>query len=334
MAVSLFSEIIDKINTNILDNLEAFTDNVITSITPIVTIMVAIYIAFQGYLLFRGAIAEPILDIVYKILKLVVIVAICLNGGRYLSLIADTAFNGTEEFVSSIVGGESKTFAERIDEFYAQQEVILDAIYEEYSGWTSGIGDAIYRMVLSAIVTFSFFICGALLILNWLIAKILLGVLLIIGPIFIACLIFENTKSLFFSWFGQIVSNIVLLILSSVLGQLVISLIITEINNIDTKGAIDISSLVALLVLPLVVAYVYYKFLGSVSSAIGGGFTYAGSSPIGWALGKLTGVSLRGAQNGGSWARHRAEKGYSGAKTRFQNRKEHSASRKIDTLNN
>ncbi|MGY0400244.1 MAG: type IV secretion system protein [Ostreibacterium sp.] len=278
---SIILNMVNAVDKNLIEEAKKGSDRVITAIAPLVKAMLAIYIILQGYLMMRGAINEPIIDTTYKLVKISVIAyfALHISGGSID--IVSFFNNGTDDFTNKIMGGNGGSFADQIDDFFDGKQVIINQIEVKYS---SGISKEIAGFFLKLLVSAIYFFCAICMILNWLVAKIMLTLLLIVGPIFIACLILEQTKSLFFNWLAQVVSNVCLLVLSTLLGKLVVDLVNAQVDPNDS--IISLSAIMAVLLLPIVVCYIYVKFLSGIASALGGGFTISSEGAISKAIAK------------------------------------------------
>ncbi len=273
------------VDTKILDVVIRLASNVITTIAPIVKAIVIIYIMLQGYLMMRGAIAEPIIDIIYKLLKISVILFLCLNVTGYTNNIVNFFNQGTDDFTNQIMGVNNidvESFASQLDQFEARKENIIRLI-RGYDFDGPSHPDSVSEFFYELVVNLIFFFCNVFMLINWLTAKIMLSVLLMLGPIFIACLILEQTKSLFFSWLGQVISNTILLVLSTILGKIVLEMILT--SRIDEES-FTTDVLIADFFLAIIICYIYYRFLSGIANALGGGFTINSDGAVGNAIAK------------------------------------------------
>lgn len=198
--------------TYISDN----TARVAVVLEPAIVTLAILYVAIWGYLHLVGRVEEPFVAGVKRIVVLAVILGASLSLWLYNALIVDTFFNAPSQFVAAMVGAyDSVSIVDRImltasdaATLLVQKGGIFDGDFSYYLA-----GFAVYLIVgLTAIYT----------IFLLTLSRIALSVLLALGPLFIAFLLFDTTKRFFESWIAQMANYAFIAILAALVSALML----------------------------------------------------------------------------------------------------------------
>lgn len=181
---------------------------------------VTIYIILLGLAILRGAVEYPFREFVYRGMKLAALVfAVTTLYGASVSLftmdglprdvanaVGGPSVNGLGDFFDQIVRGASNTVV-KITEI---QDARTAAAGKNLVGLPNNIIEifftGIYCLILMVLAILSaalgFTICAF--------ALFSLALLAVVGPIFVAALLFESTRSFFFSWLGSVINYVML----------------------------------------------------------------------------------------------------------------------------
>lgn len=181
---------------------------------------VTIYIILLGLAILRGAVEYPFREFVYRGMKLAALVfAVTTLYGASVSLftmdglprdvataVGGPSVNGLGDFFDQIVRGASNTVV-KITEI---QDARTAAAGKNLVGLPNNIVEifftGIYCLILMVLAILSaalgFTICAF--------ALFSLALLAVVGPIFVAALLFESTRSFFFSWLGSVINYVML----------------------------------------------------------------------------------------------------------------------------
>ncbi|WP_419756235.1 type IV secretion system protein [Brevundimonas sp.] len=182
-------------------------------------IALVLYVVLYGIAILRGAISEPVRDFTVRSIKLALLYALATTNA-YSTFVTEPLFTGLPGALTQAVSGEGvPSVGAAFDEFFAYAAWLGEDISRDASAFNPG------PYVVSAGV----FIIGALAAaLGFgvvLVAKLALALLVTLGPIFIACALFDATRRFFFGWLSQAVNYLVLFALIIVIFQLVLSLV-------------------------------------------------------------------------------------------------------------
>ena len=176
-----------------------------SAISGLLTALLTIYVAIMGYRLLLGQSQLRVSDFALNAVKLGVVIALATQWDTYQTVVFDILFRGPQQLAGMIAG------AVHPDSTLLQGDVFdgLQTAFDELSGFGAGYashsppsaspllggaGFAAFLLTSSA----SILLLSTLGVL--LVAKIVLGLLLAIGPLFIALLLFESTRGVFEGW--------------------------------------------------------------------------------------------------------------------------------------
>ncbi|WP_413623776.1 type IV secretion system protein [Luteibacter sp. Lutesp34] len=161
-------------------------------------VILTVWIMFQGYRIVTGQSQRPMMALVGDSLKATLIVFIATTAAMGSSAAYWTLTDGMAGAITSYVTDEADSPFEMIDSNLAQMEgalAIIDSLdtggnqatqdAKDRDRWFTGIGIAGPSVI-----------AGAMLLLN----KIAIALFVGFGPLFIMCLLFEQTKQLFSKW--------------------------------------------------------------------------------------------------------------------------------------
>jgi type IV secretion system protein VirB6 len=170
-----------------------------TIVGYVATVVLTVWIMFQGFRIVTGQSRQPMMALVGDALKATLIVFIASTAAASSSSVYWTLSDGMSSAIASYVTDEDDASPfKSIDSNLAGLELamgVIDAVDtggdasaqddKDRDRWFTGVGIAGPSVI-----------AGAMLLLN----KIALALFIGFGPIFILCLLFEQTKQLFQKW--------------------------------------------------------------------------------------------------------------------------------------
>lgn len=194
-----FKLIFDFIDTEI----ETFRHNLMTGLIEWIllfgTIMITVWIIFQGWLIVTGRSREPMMALVTQAMKVVMITLLATSfsfGGQSISNLLS---NTLPKAVTGLVSTEEDNPAVEIDRNLAYMQLIT-GLMDGYAATSSGEGwkeqiDKASNM--SAVGVAGPAVIGGALLLTY---KVALALFVGLGPLFILTLLFNSTKPMFAKW--------------------------------------------------------------------------------------------------------------------------------------
>lgn len=295
----IFTTIFNNVEAGLQTYLNERVGAVIQVVEQPLRIAAVLYIVLFGIAILRGAIDEPFMDFALRAMKLVFIVFLVTTAG-YNQYVTGPLFNDLPDLIGNAVSGSTGNVGATFDSLMSRGFELAQRISEE-GGWFE-VGPATYSLavyIAAALMAAIGFTVAT-------IVKVVLAILVAIGPIFIACALFEATRRFFFGWLSQCVNYILLFALTLAMMELVLSLTDSVYPTFQGLNA-DLAGMcyVAMSILSLL----FFLWAPSIASGIAGGasvgladFVRPISSAATRALsgGSRAGTGGSGASGGGS----------------------------------
>jgi type IV secretion system protein VirB6 len=237
--VGFFAEFNAWLSTLLATYIGDQTARVAAALEPAIVALATIYVMVWGYLQLTGKIEEPFATGLKRIITLAVVLAVTLRLWLYNTVVVDTFFNAPAELAAVIVG--------TYDAVTTVDQIIFlggdaGALLIQKGGILNGsfsydiAGFAVY-LIVGITAVYTIFLLA--------LSRIALSLLLALGPLFIAFLLFESTKQYFVSWLGQL-ANYALITLLAVLAAALMMTLVTAAAQAATRqgGGIQIADAV------------------------------------------------------------------------------------------
>lgn len=263
----LVQGLLTSVDCNVLSMVETGYATLARPDSPVaaaLTILLTLYIAVLGFRLMIGRAPLRIGDLTLTFLKIGVVLALATNWPTYQQLVFDTLFRGPEQLAASMMEAiQPAGSIFRRNPFdglqIAYDELQRSAAFfaQRVAGPVSPLqgGNAFGALALNvSAFTMLMTTLGAVLT-----AKVVLGMLLALGPVFVAFLLFDATRGLFEGWLRASVAFAFapLLAVLGLVGQLtLIEPQLIQLAELRTQGVVDLAPAVAIFVLSLVFAAV------------------------------------------------------------------------------
>src|SRR6185437_2605376 len=207
--------------------LNADVSNVIAQVSGPMRAALMLYVLLYGFAILRGAISEPIIDFAVRSLKLAFIYMLATTVA-YSSWVTTPLFHTLPDALTQAISGSAATDpGAAFDQFFARacylgEKITQTASLVNFAPYL--VAGGVYVIgALAAALGFGVVI----------IAKVTLALLVALGPIFIACSLFDASRRYFFGWLGQAVNYIVLMALIITVFQMILSLVGDQWGQID-----------------------------------------------------------------------------------------------------
>ncbi|MGA0608346.1 type IV secretion system protein [Phenylobacterium sp. VNQ135] len=186
-----------------------------------------LYVLLYGFAIIRGSISEPITDFAIRSIKLALVYMLATTVA-YSTYVTDPLFRVLPDSLARAISGAGvPDVGASFDQFFSRAAYLAEKITKEASPIDFGpwiLGAVVYIVgALAAAIGF-----GVVLI-----AKVALALLVALGPIFVACALFEATRRFFFGWLAQAVNYLVLFALIITVFQMILSLVAQQWGSID-----------------------------------------------------------------------------------------------------
>lgn len=253
--------------TFIDDKLRVFLDDRLGSImhevaTPL-RLATVLYIALYGIAIIRGSIAEPLMDFTVRSLKLCFTSALATTNA-YTENITSPLFVGLPNALArAISGSETTNVGAAFDQFFAYGAALAAKI----SNGVTAVD--LPSHLISCVVIVVSALAAALGFGVLTVAKVALALLVALGPIFIACALFEASRRFFFGWVSQAVNYVVLFALIVAVFELVLALVAAQWPTID--GETNLKSAGMVFSALCLLGAIFFLQVPNIATGIAGG---------------------------------------------------------------
>ncbi len=233
--------------------------------SQVLTIILTLYVAAYAYQLILGRAQLSINSLVPKIMLIGLVLALASNWATYQILVQDIVFKGPEQIASAIMPSNSRATADMADRL----DVLFARVTETATHWGTAAreikpvpnatvnGAAVAVLGLQqgpALASNLLWISAGLFMLAstglLVVAKVMLGVLLGLGPVFLVLMIFPQTRGLFEGWLKACVLFALVPLVTILLTSATLELIeplIAQIVVGDRAGVLEMKNILTLL---------------------------------------------------------------------------------------
>lgn len=263
------------------------TARIATLLEPAIVALGILYIAIWGYLQLAGKVDEPFIVGVKRLVTLAVILGVSLQLWLFNSLIVDTFFSAPSALAAGILGAYEPVGI--VDEILLDGDDAGGLLMEkggifdgDFSFYLAGL--AVYLIVgLTAVYTM--FLLA--------LSKIALSVLIALGPLFIALLLFETSKRFFESWIAQMANYGFVTILAVLVAAVMLQVVSAAAEQAaGAGGEITIGHAVQVCI-AAALTFLIMKQVPPMAAGLASGIALSSfgavSAAIAWGLGRVRG---------------------------------------------
>ena len=282
---------------------EAASSSLAGAIAPLAMSGVTLFIAVYGALVIAGKIQQPFQDFMVKAAKIIIVGAVALNAGNYMSWVGEAVTGLESGLVTAlrppgVPAGASSTY-EQLDMSIGKANELVEKCFDEagkknvfteagpllgfiVAGLTIGVGIVIFFLVGGAIIVAT---------------KFLLAIMIAIGPLFILAIMFPATAGFFDRWLGQTLTYVFTIVLVAVVMSLGISIFDRLVASVVIDDSHALFVAIQILFVSLILAWVTMQ-IGGLASGISGGASMAALT-----LRQVAGIAVAPAKAATSGAR-------------------------------
>ena len=275
------------------------------ALEPAIVTFATLYVMVWGYLQLTGRIEEPLITGLRRLFTFAIILGVALRLWLYHDVIVDTVYGGPGELIAPVLGAYSPVTV--IDTILLQGSDAANLLLQKGSLLNGHLVyyAAGFLVYLGVGVTAIY----AIFLLS--LSHVALAVLLALGPLFIALLLFESTKRFFEAWLAQLSNYALIAILTGLVVALMMRLLTVVVQQASAAGdAIQVAQAVRVCLaagLILLVMRQVMPMAAGLASGLALSTMGVLSRSVLWALGSSTrhsGQFLRGAVLDPTSSRH------------------------------
>ncbi len=249
--------------------------NVIAQVAGPMRAALVLYVLLYGFAILRGSISEPITDFAIRSLKLAFIYMLATTVA-YSDWVTQPLFHTLPDTLTQAVSGSSSPdVGSAFDNFFARSAYLGEKIAKTATPINFApilLSGAVYVIgALAAAIGFGVVI----------VAKVSLALLVALGPIFVACALFDASRRFFFGWLSQAVNYVLLMALIITIFQMILSLVADQWGSIDGT---DPSTGGLLFIALCILGAIFFLQTPAIAAGIAGGAS-SGLADFGNAVG-------------------------------------------------
>ena len=270
------------------------TARVAAILEPAVVALGTVYVMIWGYLQLTGRIEEPFVAGVKRIMTLAAVFGIALHLWLYNSLLVDTFYNAPTEFAAAVVGAADPV--QTIDSIWDKGGAVADQLYRDGGGMHPSylLAGLVVWLIIGLLCIYTMFLLA--------LSSVALSVLLALGPLFIALLLFDTTRRFFEVWIAQLANYALITILTVMVAALMLHLVASYAQQTAALGTgiQTVDALNMLLVTALV--FLFMRQVLPIAAGLAGGISLSTFGAVGRATGWMASTATWGPKKGALWA--------------------------------
>jgi type IV secretion system protein VirB6 len=184
-----------------------------------------------GYLQMTGRIEEPFITGLKRLITLAVVLGVALHLWLYNSIIVDSFYRAPSQLVAALAGAADPVTT--IDAIWNSGGAVASRLFNTGSLLSTSLG---YYLAALIIWVFTGLLCVYTMFLIAL-SSIASSVLLALGPLFFAALLFDGTRRLFESWVGQLTNYALISILTVLVSGLLLQIVASYATQTAARGS-------------------------------------------------------------------------------------------------
>lgn len=257
----------------------ALYSSVIGIISGPLRVGVTIYIILLGGAILRGAVQYPAREFVYRALKLAALTwavsslygasvgLFTMNGlpGQFANALGGADVGGLGGYFDTLLQGAFRAIT-KIEEIVRAHTIVAG---KNLIGMPNNIVEIILAAFANLMILFVALLSCALGFTICAFALFALALLAVVGPLFVAALLFDSTRGWFFAWLGSAISYIMLVVFALLVTLFISQTTDTFINSITNSDEVLIAVLKALSF--YVLGFFFFLQIPSLASGLGGG---------------------------------------------------------------
>jgi type IV secretion system protein VirB6 len=284
------------LNGELSNYIGANTAHVAAVLEPAIVCVATIYVMCWGYMLLTGRIDEPFVDGLRRLLVLAVVLGVSLDLWLYNTVLVDTFYSAPATFAAAVVGAGDPVAT--IDAIWVSGGTVAGNLWAK-GGVMSGdfgfyLAGAVVWLLIGILCVYAMFLIA--------LSSIAVALLLALGPLFLALLLFEATRRFFAAWIAQLANYALITVLTVMLAALLLQVVNSYAAQTAARGTaiLTVDALNMLLVAGLV--FLVLRQVMPIAAALAGGVALHSFSVISRSVGAGLRLSGQGALRGGALA--------------------------------
>jgi type IV secretion system protein VirB6 len=254
---------------------------------PALVTVATLYVMAWGYLHLVGKVAEPFEAGLKRIALIALVFGVGLRLWLYNSVIVDTFYNAPAQLAGAMVGAGDPVGT--IDAIWSNGGEVAGFLFDR-AGFMNGdfgfyIAGAVVYILIGALCVYAMFLIA--------LSAIALAVLLALGPLFIAMLLFDSTRRFFNAWMAQLANYALVTVLTVMVAALLLHVVQSYATQTAARGAAILTVDALNMVLVAVLVFLVLRQIMPIAAGLAGGHALNSFGAISRGIGQVTGTVSR-----------------------------------------
>lgn len=280
------------LNSQLDGYIGANTALVAETLEPAVITLATVYVMVWGYLQLTGRIEEPMIAGLKRLVTLAVVLGAALHLWLYNSVVVDTFYRAPAQLAAVLVGAADPVSA--LDAIWARGGAVASFLWNNGGIFNGDFGyyvaGAVVWVVVGLLCVYVMFLIA--------LSSIALAVLLALGPLFLALLLFDSTRRFFEAWIAQLANYAFITILTVLVAALLLQVVESYAAQTAQRGAALVTVDALDMMLMSVLVFLLMRQVMPIAASLAGGVALSSfglvSGAIGWGLRHGTGAARTG----------------------------------------
>jgi len=270
------------LNAQLGNYIGANTAIVAATLEPVIVTLATVYVMVWGYLQLTGRIEEPLGAGLRRLVTLAVVLGSAVHLWLYNSLIVDTFYRAPAQLAAALVGANDPVAT--LDVIWSRGGAVAGLLWNNGGVFSGDFGfyvaGAVVWVLMGLLCVYTMFLIA--------LSSVALAVLLALGPLFMALLLFEATRRFFEAWLAQLANYALITILTVLVAALLLQLVASYAQQTAARGAAVVTVDALDMVLVAVLVFLLMRQVMPIAAALAGGIALSSygltSRFIGWGL--------------------------------------------------
>jgi len=264
------------------------TARVAEALEPAIVTLATVYVMVWGYLHLTGRIDEPFVTGLKRLLTLAAVLGGAVHLWLYNSLIVDTFYQAPARLAAAVVGAPDPVAV--VDAIWNRGGAVAGYLFNNggfFKDMGCYIAGATVWVLVGLLCVYTMFLIA--------LSSIALAVLLALGPLFMALLLFEATRRYFEAWLAQLANYALITILTVLVAALLLQIVESYADQTAARGTAIVTVDALNMVLIAVLVFLLMRQVMPIAAALAGGIALNNfgtvSRLIGWGMRRGTGAT-------------------------------------------
>ncbi len=213
-ANNFFQNISDVFDANLLQSVNGVINNGLAWAQPQIRAATVLFILITGWLILTGRMDKNVLA--SRVLRIMAVGALLGSPGLFNTYVRDLFLNELPASIGgALTGGPTYAPAAQFDALWNATQRIAATMLAEATGYTQ-FGERIVIRLLLAVS----FVALVIIFLMWVIVRVIMGMVIALGPFLIGLFLFDATRPYVERWVGKLVSLTLVQVCISVMLQM------------------------------------------------------------------------------------------------------------------